>query len=205
MTTAIYSFSLRKKAGMRRSNFRERVLMFAAAFALLLFAVPIQAGAAPTATFAATFVQTRTLPGFDTPIVSHGLMRVNPHGFYWEIKSPYHYLFAMHDGQVREELPDGTKRQLDPDQKPWLAAVEHIFVSTLSGDRSQLQRYFNVEAEPLKTGTRVTLTPKPGALAKVIGRIEVIESAPGRPERLQIREKSGARMDIRFTPVTDKP
>ncbi|HET7570700.1 MAG TPA: outer membrane lipoprotein carrier protein LolA [Gammaproteobacteria bacterium] len=163
------------------------------------------AAAAPAANFAATFVQTRTLPGFDTPIVSHGLMRVDPHGFYWEIKSPYHYVFAMHDGHVHEELPDGTKRQLDPDQKPWLAAVEHIFVSALSGDRSQLQRYFNVKAEPINTGTHVTLTPKPGALAKVIERIEVTESAPGHPERLQIREKSGARMDIRFTPVAAQP
>lgn len=160
------------------------------------------AAAAPAANFAATFVQTRTLPGFDTPIVSHGVIRIDPaHGFYWEIKSPYHYVFAMQDGQVREELPDGTTRDLNPDQKPWLAAVEHIFVSALSGDRSQLQRYFNVSTKPSDNGRHVTLTPKPGALAKVIERIEVTESAPGHPERLQIREKSGARMDIRFTPI----
>lgn len=164
------------------------------------------AAAAPAANFAATFVQTRTLPGFKTPIVSRGKMRVDPRsGFYWEVDSPYHYVFAMRDGHVREELPDGTVRTLKPDEKPWLAAVEHIFVGALAGNRAELERYFNIAIAPLAKGRRVTLTPKPGALAKVIERIRVTESAPGQPQNLEIREVSGGRMDIRFTPIPGKP
>ena len=41
---------------------------------LLLSAALAQAADAPPAAFAADFVQTRTVPGFDTPIVSHGNM-----------------------------------------------------------------------------------------------------------------------------------
>jgi hypothetical protein len=159
--------------------------------------------AAPPASFAADFVQTRSLPGFSTPLVSHGDMGYNAaRGFHWEITAPYHYLFEMNGKQAHEELPDGSKHDLDPDQTPWLAAVEHIFISALSGDRAQLQSYFNVVSKPADGGgDELTLTPKPGAIANAISRIEVTESAPGRPQHLEIFETSGGHMDIRFTPA----
>lgn len=157
---------------------------------------------APPAGFAASFVQTRSVPGFDTPIVSHGNMSYDKtKGFHWEITQPYHYLFEMNGKQAHEELPDGTQRSLDPDQTPWLAAVEHIFISALSGDRSQLQAYFDVVDKPAAAGRSLTLTPKPGPIAQAISRIEVEESAPGQPQHLQIFETSGGHMDIRFAPL----
>jgi hypothetical protein len=106
----------------------------------------------------------------------------------------------MNGKQAHEELPDGTRRDLDPDQTPWLAAVEHIFISALSGDRIQLQSYFSVDAKPAGAGDEMTLTPKPGPIANAIKTIEVTESSPGRPQHLEIFETSGGHMDIRFTP-----
>ena len=39
--------------------------------------------------FDSKFVQTRSLPGFSAPLVSHGVMRFDKqHGFYWEITQP---------------------------------------------------------------------------------------------------------------------
>lgn len=172
--------------------------------ALLLACTAALAVAAPAAThgFAANFVQTRTLPGFDQPLVSHGILRFSKDGgFHWEITRPYHYVFEMADGVAHEVLPDGTRRVLKPEQTPWLEAVQHIFVSALSGDRAQLERYFEVREQALAEGRQVTLTPKPGAMAKVITRIQVTESAPGQPRHLVIDEASGARMDIRFSPL----
>lgn len=170
-------------------------------FALSLFAAGLAraAGTVPVKTFDSTFVQTRTLPGFKTPLVSHGVLRFNAeHGFHWEITSPYRYVFEMHDGKAHEQLPDGTTRELDPDQTPWLAAVQHIFVSALSGNRADLKRYFNISIEQLKQGRRITLVPKPGPMARAIVRITVTETAPGKPRRLEIEETSGAHMEIRF-------
>ena len=161
-------------------------------------------GDAPPTDFAASFVQTRSMPNFDTPIVSHGNMSYDKtRGFHWEITQPYHYLFEMNGKQAHEELPDGTQRNLDPEQTPWLAAVEHIFISALSGDRAQLQAYFTVVEKPAPQGRDLTLTPKPGPIAQSIERIEVEESAPGRPQHLQIFETSGGHMDIRFTPLAN--
>ena len=182
---------------------RTRVLLSLLALCL---ASPVRADA-PPAGFAASFVQTRTVPDFDTPIVSHGNMSYDAaHGFHWEITQPYHYLFEMNGKQAHEQLPDGTQRDLDPDQTPWLAAVEHIFISALSGDRSQLQAYFSVVEKPAAQGRDLTLTPKPGPIAQAIDRIEVEESAPGQPRHLQIFESSGGHMDIRFTPsASPKP
>ena len=97
-----------------------------------------------------SFVQTRTLPGFSTPLVSRGKVHIdNAHGFRWEITSPYHYVFEMDGEHAQEQLPDGTVRQLDPQQTPWLAAVERIFISALAGNRSDLQQYFDVDIKQL--------------------------------------------------------
>lgn len=163
-------------------------------------------GSTTTPSFDASFVQTRSLPGFGAPLVSHGFLRFDAaHGFRWEITAPYHYVFVMNGGQAHEELPDGSTRQLDPSQTPWLAAVEHIFISALSGNRSDLQQYFDVVTQHLSRGQRITLTPKPGPIAEAIISIQVTERAPGHPEQLEIRETSGGRMDIRFTPVAPAP
>lgn len=172
-------------------------LLLSAAFTLPA-ATPAPSG------FAAKFVETRTLPDFDQPLVSHGVMRFSRKGgFHWEIVKPYHYVFEMNNGQAREVLPDGSRRQLDPDETPWLKAVQHIFVSALSGRRAELKRYFKIDIQPLPDdqGRHVTLKPRPGAMAKMIDRIEVTESAPGHPRRLEIDETSGGHMDVRFTPI----
>ena len=151
--------------------------------------------------FAAKFVQTRTLPGFDKPLVSHGEMRFSADGvFHWQIDKPYHYVFEMRGDTAREELPDGTRRTLKPDQTPWLKAVQRMFVGALSGDQARLKRYFEVTIRPLDDGRHVTLVPRPGAMAKVVQRIEVTETAPGQPRHMVLEEVSGAHMDIRFTP-----
>lgn len=171
---------------------------------LLAATGPLQAaGKVPvTGSIDSRFVQTRSLPGFSQPLVSRGVMRFDhEHGFLWEITAPYHYTFEMNGNSATETLPDGTVRHLNPDQTPWLAAVEHIFVSALAGDTADLQRYFNVKITPHGKGRQVQLTPKPGAIAKAIVSIQVTESAPGHPQKLEIRETSGGRMRIRFTPV----
>ena len=161
------------------------------------------ADAPPPGDFAADFVQTRTLPGFNARLVSHGKLRVDHmRGFRWEITSPYHYVFEMNGKDADEELPDGTSRHLDPDQTPWLAAVEHIFVSALAGNRTDLERYFTITVTPTAGGQQVLLNPKPGPMASAIVSITVTETSPGHPERLVIAETSGGSMEIRFSPET---
>jgi Outer membrane lipoprotein carrier protein LolA-like len=149
--------------------------------------------------FDSSFIQVRTLPGFSTPLISRGRVRIdNAHGFLWEITSPYHYVFEMSGDQVQEQLPDGTVRHLSPAQTPWLAAVERIFMSALAGNRSDLSRYFEVSVKQLPEGQSILLTPKPGPMASTIRSIQVTETAPGHPQRLVIRENTGGSMDIRF-------
>ncbi|MDE2069952.1 MAG: outer membrane lipoprotein carrier protein LolA [Gammaproteobacteria bacterium] len=183
-----------------------RMPVFAALCLLAASAVPAATTPRIPVAFSARFVETRSLPGFDTPLVSHGVLSVDAtRGFRWEITAPYHYVFEMNGGEAREQLPDGSVRQLDPAQAPWLAAVEQIFVGALSGNMAQLQRYFDVHVQPLAQGQRVTLTPRPGPLSRAIAGIEVVESAPGRPEQIDIRETSGGSLQLRFTPTGPPP
>lgn len=168
---------------------------------MLLLCCTVRSWAADPAPagFDSKFVQTRKLPGFNTPLVSHGVMRFDAaHGFYWEITDPYRYVFDMNGGAASETLPDGTTRKLDPAQTPWLAAVQHIIVTSLSGDREGLARYFEISVAPLPKGERVDLKPKSGPMAEAILAIHVTESTPGHPLEIAIDETSGDRMDIRF-------
>lgn len=168
---------------------------------LTLVVLAAHAADAPAPThFDSRFVQTRRLHGFDAPITSKGIMRFDKtQGFHWEITSPYHYEFEMNGGGARETLPDGTVRRLDASQTPWLSAVQHIIVGALSGDRSELKRYFTIVVTPQAKGDRVVLTPKPSAMSDAIIRITVTESAPGSPREIAIQEASGDQMTIRFT------
>lgn len=169
---------------------------------MLLLGLVAQAWATDPAPgdFDSKFVQTRKLPGFSTPLVSYGVLRFDrARGFHWEITDPYHYAFDMNGDAASETLPDGTSRKLDPAQTPWLAAVRHIIVTSLSGDREGLARYFDISVTPLAKGERVDLKPKSGPMAEAILAIHVTESAPGHPLEIAIDETSGDRMDIRFT------
>ena len=172
---------------------------------MLSLAPAVQAATpAPAAVthFDSRFVQTRSLAGFSKPLVSHGVIRFDhAHGFYWEITDPYHYVFQMQGDAAVQTLPDGSVKHLKASDTPWLAAVQHIVVDALSGDRTQLERYFSIQVTPLAQGERVDLTPKSGAMQEAIVSIAVTESAPGHPEKIAIRETSGDSMDISFSPV----
>lgn len=175
---------------------------FALVCAFAACSVAVAATPAAPPALKLSFVETRTLSGFTTPLISHGVLSVDAaHGFRWEITAPYHYVFEMHGGAAQEQLPDGSVRQLDPEQAPWLAAMEQIFMGAVSGDVAQLQRYFELKIAPLAQGRRITLTPKPGALSQAITQIQVTETATGHPRQIDIRETSGGGMQLRFAPI----
>jgi len=156
--------------------------------------------AAAVTHFDSRFTQTRSLLGFSKPLVSHGVIRFDQaHGFYWEMTDPYHYVFQMKGDEAVQTLPDGSVKYLKAEQTPWLAAVQHIIVDALSGNRSELERYFSLKVTPMSQGEHVDLTPKSGAMREAIVSIEVTESAPGHPQKIAIRETSGDSMDISFT------
>ena len=182
---------------------KTAVLYIFSALCLIVGSCPSMAAApvaklpAPPKSFSARFIETRTVSGFNQPLVSRGLVIFNrSHGFTWEVTAPYHYVFAMSASGVQEQLPDGSLRHLDQKQAPWLAVVRHIFTSALTSDTSELEHYFVVQVTTLKGGRRIELSPKPGPMAEAIRHISVFEA--GTPQSLRIDELSGGRIDIRF-------
>ena len=175
-----------------------------ALFTLLCLALPLATLAANTAdlpppaqAFSAAFTETRSLPGFSQPLVSHGTVvfkRAN--GVRWEVSDPYHYLFTLDDKGMQEHLPDGAVRTIDAEHAPWLVAIQHIFMGALAGDTAALQQYFDVKVTPQTAGRLIDLTPKPGPMAKAIKHISV--SGAAAPEDIRIDEIAGGKIDIRF-------
>lgn len=169
----------------------------------ILVAQAASSAAPPITEYKLNFIETRTLPGFSSPLVSRGIIGFgHAHRFYWEITAPYHYMFEINGRRAQEILPDGRIRHLSPSHTPWLAAVRHILIGALTDNRSQLRRYFDVSVTPLAKGERLTLIPKPGLVANAILSIQVTQSGPGHPELIVIREAAGGGMNIRFSPAT---
>lgn len=173
----------------------------------LLLGLPISAWAANTAPpvpdqIAAHFVQKRTLPDFDQPLISQGEIHFSREkGLKWQVDKPYQYTFSFHGDKAYEILPDGTRKTLSPDKAPWLKTVQKIFLGMLSGDESALEEHFKVDAEGQGSGLQMTLTPKSEAMAQVIKKITVTRLSSGQPRHIVIDETSGARLDIRLTPL----
>lgn len=185
------------------TSMKSTALYISGALLLIVSAPSSMAGTAavrlptPPKSFSARFVETRTLPGFDQPLVSRGQVTFNrASGVTWEVTAPYHYVFKMGPSGVEEQMPDGSLRHLDAEHAPWLAVVRHIFTSALTGDASDLEHYFAVQVTAFKDGRRIELSPKPGPMANAIKHISVTEAAT--PQSLRIDEVSGGRIDIRF-------
>ncbi len=180
---------------------RKSAAALCAVALLLVAAFPAATGAADLSkapeSFRARFIETRTLPGFDQPLVSRGNVTFSrTRGVVWEVTAPYHYVFRLSASGAEEQMPDGSVRHLDAEHAPWLAVVRHIFSGALAGNISELRRYFHVRVTALRAGRRIELTPKSGPMAKAINRIRVTEA--GTPRSLRIDEASGGRIVIRF-------
>lgn len=146
--------------------------------------------------FSADFTQTRSLPGFDAPLVSHGRMRFDRDGtLHWTVNEPYHYEFIMHNGTAHEVLPDGSERDLDTAEAPWLAIIQRVLHAALTEDLNTLSAYFRIKRVP----GRLVLTPLASALKSHIDRIEVVQNAA--PEQITIAEHDGGKVEIRFEPI----
>ncbi|MGD8689000.1 MAG: outer membrane lipoprotein carrier protein LolA [Gammaproteobacteria bacterium] len=163
---------------------------------LLTLCVPAGSIAAAPADFSADFVQTRSLPGFDVPLVSHGRVHFDREGtLQWTVTRPYHYTFEMAGEQIHETLPDGSQRSLAAEKTPWLATVQHVFRAALTGDRTTLSDYFRIH----EAGNKLVLDPLADSLKGHITRITVVD--PDLPQRITIDEAGGGSIDIRFEHV----
>jgi len=179
---------------MRRSTAAFAALAFAPA---ILAADGVLALPPPAQAFSASFTETRSLPGFTQPLVSHGNVDYKRGGgVRWEVTAPYHYLFTMDAYGMQETLPDGAQHTIDAEHAPWLAAIQRIFLGALGGDTTALGEYFFVTETPRFAGRQLDLTPKPGPMAKAILHISVTGAAV--PEHIRIDEVAGGVIDIRF-------
>jgi hypothetical protein len=179
------------------ANYILRVLLLIVSTTLSMAGITANKLPTPPEAFSAHFIETRTMPGFNRPLVSRGVV-IFDHisGITWKVTSPYHYVFEMGPSGVQEQMPDGSTRHLDAEHTPWLTVVRHIFTSAMTGDTSDLEHYFVVQVTQLKDSRRIELSPKPGPMANAIKHISVIEAST--PESLHIDEVSGGSIDIRF-------
>ena len=169
----------------------------------LLFAAAIELPALPDGDcFTASFVQTRTLPSLQQPLVLEGRLRIERSGnLVWAIHSPYQYRFASEGETFVETTPDGRERKINAADAPWLRGVQQLFSALLAGNDESLSTWFVPrDIEETADGTQLELLPAESAVARIIERMELRYTE--RLESVGIDEAGGGQTLIRFSPLS---
>lgn len=182
---------------------RSRKRLSALAALLLPVCLPIGAEAASVppaasapAPYAAHFVERRSLPDMNQPLVLSGTIRFTPgKHLSWAVEKPYRYRFDISGKTIEETLPDGTRKKTPLEETPWAEALFKLFSALLGGDPGALEHYFDLA----RSGDKRVLTPRSKALGKWVSRIVAVGNPL--PRRVTIVSGDGGKTRIEFTPI----
>jgi outer membrane lipoprotein-sorting protein len=160
----------------------------------------LRAAAARVTSIQAAFVQEKHLPILAQPLVSEGLFVFQrPDRLRWEYRHPVRSLLLLAEGRVQRYVQAGDG--LAPERGAGLQAMDMILAEMrlwLSGDFERSPAF----AARLDPAGRVVLTPRDGALAGFIQRIELeLDERPGVIGAVTIYEGPDSFTRIRFSGV----
>jgi hypothetical protein len=143
--------------------------------------------------FEARFEQIRVIPGLSRPFEAEGRLRWRQGGrLDWHTEKPLEYSYHLDAERLSERMPDGSRRELDAGDAPWIISLNRLLAALVGGDRDLIAEMFDVE--PHEEGHM--LRPRDEALADLIAGIHVIGEPF--PEYLRIEETDGGFMEIRL-------
>jgi len=165
---------------------------------VLLLSAAGQAVADPAA-FEARFQQERTTPGLERAFRSEGRVHwVAGEELRWVTETPFEHVYRLLPDRIVEIHPDGTEEVTRAEEASWVVSLNELLMALMGGDPEQLQALFRVTPLDAEEGTRrFRLSPRDEALAEQIDTIEVVQDRW--PERIQIHETDGGRLDIRLS------
>jgi len=142
----------------------------------------------------ARFVETRYLKILKRPLELTGtLVFAPPDRLERHTLTPREQsMVADGDRLTLEDKARGRVRTLALRDHPVLWAFIESFRATLTGDRSMLERFYEVQLAGSRARWQVSLTPRDAAMAAVVSRIRIAGSA-GRVASVEIEEARGDR------------
>lgn len=133
------------------------------------------------------FIQEKHLRALPHPLTSNGrFVLARAHGLLWQLRSPLQQDYRI-DAQGIARRVDG-QWQLQPGQGV-AAQQSRLFLAVLQGDRSGLERDFQLNLSGTATRWELLLTPRSLLLKQIFSDIRI--QGGERVERIEMRETQG--------------
>jgi outer membrane lipoprotein-sorting protein len=152
------------------------------------------------------FTQEKRIEGFKNPLRSQGRFVLSrDKGVVWTTLKPFPSEVVLTRDRILSRQRDGSTRvELDARQQPALRAVNEMMFALMSGDVKALTGRFDAQPQLLpNNGWKLTLKPKPGAVAQAFTAITLEGDRYVR--RVGIDERNGDRTQLQFSGMTEAP
>jgi outer membrane lipoprotein-sorting protein len=152
------------------------------------------------------FEQEKQISGFKNPLRSQGhFLLARDKGVVWTTVKPFPSEVVLTRDRILSRQRDGsTRTEMDARQQPALRSVNLMMFALMSGDVESLSSRFNIQVQAqAKDGWRITLKPKPGALARSFESI--VLNGDRYVRQVEIAEANGDRTQLKFLNLRDTP
>lgn len=166
----------------------------------------VQARLADAPTLRGEFEQTRTLKGFNNPLVSRGdFLLARPRTLLWRTSQPFAFTLLVTRARLLSRGADGTTNaEIDTRTEPGLRVISNLIFALVAGDLRKLARHFRIDGELLDAHAwRLVLTPIDAPLAEQFVKLGLDGDRYVREVRLE--ERGGDRTLIRFDALRASP
>ena len=146
------------------------------------------------------FDQSKQLQGLKKPLTSNGrFCVVAGKGVLWRTLQPFPNTLKLSRDEIVHFQGERVAMRLDAKQEPTVRMINSVLFSLLSGDLSQLDKLFAVDAKVDAKAWKVKLKAHEAALAKAIGEISL--EGGSFVKNIQISEANGDHTFITFSDI----
>ena len=140
------------------------------------------------------FVQEKHLRALPTPLTSQGQFTLSrDHGLLWLLQKPLKQDYRIADSGIARRTAEGWQQQPGQDVA---AQQSRLFLAVLKGDRSGLERDFNLQLTGEQNAWQLQLTPHSLLLKQIFSAIRIDGGAL--VERIELIETQGDRTVLKL-------
>ncbi|WP_296282388.1 outer membrane lipoprotein carrier protein LolA [Pseudoxanthomonas sp.] len=151
------------------------------------------------------FSQEKQVAGFRNPLRSNGrFLLVRDKGVVWSTTAPFPSETVITQDRILSRQRDGSRRvEVDGRQQPGLRSVNAMMFALMSGDMKALTSTFEVKAEPVARGWKMTLVPRSRQVAQAFTSVRL--SGDRYVREVELREANGDLTRLRFSGMSESP
>lgn len=124
-----------------------------------------------------SFLQTKTVPSLPKPLVSSGTFIFSESGIAWNSKKPFVSSLVVTKTQMIQIGPNGKKNVIDGVSNQIFSNIAETLSSLFSGNKTALQKNFNVDFSAHDSRWSMALTPKDASIATFMQHVTLSGSA----------------------------